>query len=184
MNHHPLMRLCDNSRNRQSSAGLGSQQEKIMPTLTTLKRKARKAATQRGHALSHFSKNGDKTSACAQCTTCKAMAVVRTVLLPNEIDLSGKALAIECNTTTQENTMSNEDKKVPTLVYTRTQKPVKIGDRVKIHGGDIVTVSYFREPHSPASEGKVTVMFDGARNGMEYYVSVIGAEWINRTDRD
>lgn len=37
---------------------------------------------------------------------------------------------------------------------------------------------YFSHPHKPSSEGKVSL-----ENGMEYYVSVIGAEWIEREDR-
>jgi hypothetical protein len=50
--------------------------------------------------------------------------------------------------------------------------------------GDVVQVSYFRTPHKPASEGKVSVAaLDGTGGTREYYVSVIGAQWIEREDR-
>ena len=63
------------------------------------------------------------------------------------------------------------------LVYKKTGEPVKVGDPVEVSGVS-TTVSYFREPHKPASEGKVSLA-----SGAEYYVSVIGAEWIDREDR-
>lgn len=67
------------------------------------------------------------------------------------------------------------------LVYTKTGKPVNVGDRVTVRN-EICTVDYFREPHKPSSEGKVTVrLTEDMRR--EYYVSVIGAEWIEREDR-
>jgi len=63
------------------------------------------------------------------------------------------------------------------LVYKKTGEPVKVGDPVEV-GGVASAVSYFREPHKPASEGKVSLA-----SGAECYVSVIGAEWIEREDR-
>jgi len=67
------------------------------------------------------------------------------------------------------------------LVYVATKELVKIGDAVMLDGSS-VTVDFFREPHSPASSGKVSVKFnDGFTR--EYYVGVIGAEWIEREDR-
>lgn len=67
------------------------------------------------------------------------------------------------------------------LAYTATKKEVKLGDVVRIDN-DVVVVEYFRPPHKPASQGKVTVRYadDSTR---EYYVSVIGAEWLGRTDQ-
>ena len=64
------------------------------------------------------------------------------------------------------------------LVYEGTTREVKVGDEVTLGDGETVTVTYFRPPHKPSSSGKVSV--DGNR---EYYVSVIGAEWIEREDR-
>jgi hypothetical protein len=64
----------------------------------------------------------------------------------------------------------------------RKGQAVKVGDQVKTSRGENVTVDYFREPSKPASEGKVYVAFeDGGKR--EFYVSVIGAEWVNREDR-
>lgn len=70
------------------------------------------------------------------------------------------------------------------LVYMETQKPVRVGDVVTVNG-EIFEVEYFREPHSPASSGKISLtkrMRSGDFN-REYYVSVVGAEWIEREDR-
>lgn len=73
----------------------------------------------------------------------------------------------------------------PSLVYIATGKEVKIGDEVTLSHGEKRTVAYFTFPHKPSSEGKVSVRdpqnpdFDH-----EYYVSVIGAIWIDRTDRN
>jgi len=65
------------------------------------------------------------------------------------------------------------------LVYQeRPTVEVKIGDRISFKGEE-TTIQYFRIPHKPSSEGKVTL-----GNGAEYYVSVIGAVWIDREDRD
>lgn len=71
------------------------------------------------------------------------------------------------------------------LVYTRSGDPVKVGDVGKTSRGDKVKVTYFREPHSSASEGKVTVQFLDLEDDwtQEFYVSIIGAEWIEREDR-
>lgn len=71
----------------------------------------------------------------------------------------------------------------PQLVYKSDGQEVKVGDKIKDkdHAG-VWEVTYYRYPSSPASEGKVSV---NTPNGgiREYYVSVIGAHWINRTDR-
>ena len=68
------------------------------------------------------------------------------------------------------------------LVYTATQLPVNIGDE-GILDAPIrrYTVKYFRPPHKPSSSGNVTIEIDGQM--VERYVSVIGAEWIEREDR-
>lgn len=69
------------------------------------------------------------------------------------------------------------------LVYKATGKEVKVGDIVTTSRGDKCEVKYFRQPHKPSSSGKVTVQFEGSNSSMEYYVSVIGAEWIEIEDR-
>jgi hypothetical protein len=81
-----------------------------------------------------------------------------------------------------------QEKLTPKLVYTsgpRKGEEVKVGDRVTITNSkdhkSLVTVDYFAYPHKPSSSGKVTVR--KGKQTMEYYVSVIGAEWINRNDR-
>jgi hypothetical protein len=68
------------------------------------------------------------------------------------------------------------------LVYKKTGNEVKVGDEVLTTRGDQVTVKYFDKPHKPSSAGKVYVELENGM-GMEYYVTVIGAEWIEREDR-
>ena len=68
------------------------------------------------------------------------------------------------------------------LVYKDSGNPVAVGDIVKTSRGDEVQVTYFRPPHKPSSEGKVSVKH-GDSGSIEYYVSVIGAHWIEREDR-
>lgn len=69
------------------------------------------------------------------------------------------------------------------LVYKATGEDVKVGDVVTTSKGKKCEVKYFRPPHKPSSSGKVTVRFEDSDFNMEYYVSVIGAEWIEREDR-
>ena len=67
------------------------------------------------------------------------------------------------------------------LVYESTGKPVQVGDKVTLDG-ELLIVDYFRPPHKPNSEGKVTLV-GKSKFGYEYYVSVIGAKWVERDDR-
>lgn len=75
------------------------------------------------------------------------------------------------------------------LVYTEPFKDhpkgsdVCVGDKVITSSGEPVEVVYFSPPHKPSSQGKVTVKFIPSGDTMEYYVSVINAEWIDREDR-
>lgn len=72
------------------------------------------------------------------------------------------------------------------LVYTEGPKKgeeVKIGDTAQTFRGETVTVEFFRPPHKAASAGKVSVSFPGSEWQQEFYVSVIGAEWVEREDR-
>jgi len=72
------------------------------------------------------------------------------------------------------------------LVYTKTETEVKVGDVVNIGEEDEVEnveVIHFREPHKSSSSGKVSVKYVDHDWSREFYVSVIGAEWIEREDR-
>jgi hypothetical protein len=69
------------------------------------------------------------------------------------------------------------------LVYKGTNDVVKCGDVVHI---DSIPhyVEMFREPHKPSSSGHVVVKeMTELGFSKEFYVSVIGAEWIERNDR-
>ena len=69
------------------------------------------------------------------------------------------------------------------LIYTETREPVEIGDFVWLSGREKpATVIHFAKPHKPSSSGKVTVR-DSDERTSEYCVGVIGAEWIEREDR-
>ena len=72
------------------------------------------------------------------------------------------------------------------LVYKGTQQLVEVGDQI-LRDGETFTVGYFAPPHKPSSSGKVTVLLHGSYGRgatAEYYVGVIGAEWIEREDRE
>lgn len=69
------------------------------------------------------------------------------------------------------------------LVYTATQKPVQAGDIVVVAGRQL-EVGHFAKPHKPDSSGKVSLRLPGAdMDSFEYFVGIIGAEWIEREDR-
>ena len=68
------------------------------------------------------------------------------------------------------------------LIYTESRERVRIGDIVDLGKGEMVEVKYFREPHKPSSQGKVSVETVNSAYQREYYVSVIGAEWVDRED--
>ena len=71
------------------------------------------------------------------------------------------------------------------LIYTATQKPVERGDIVQV-GNQHLAITHMPPPHKPDSSGKVTVKPVGegyAGSGFEYFVGIIGAEWIEREDR-
>ena len=75
------------------------------------------------------------------------------------------------------------------LIYEDTGEEVKTGDNILMKDGSCWIVDFFREPHKPSSSGKVYILpageIDGLRmaGGREFYVSVIGAKWIEREDR-
>ncbi len=70
------------------------------------------------------------------------------------------------------------------FIYKSTGTEVKVGDNLDIgRDGEVeaVRVTFFREPHKPDSSGKVCV--NDGHGDAEYYVGVIGAEWIEREDQ-
>lgn len=69
------------------------------------------------------------------------------------------------------------------LVYEATQRDVACGHKVRISGVWHV-IAFFRAPHKPSSQGKVSVYpYGHPDQSREFYVSVIGARWIEREDR-
>lgn len=68
------------------------------------------------------------------------------------------------------------------LVYVATGEEVVVGDQLTLNG-ETVQVAYFRPPHMPSSSGKVSVAPLTGGFASEYFVGVIGAKWINRTDQ-
>jgi hypothetical protein len=69
------------------------------------------------------------------------------------------------------------------LVYRKNGNSVEIGDKIKLRDDEEVEVTYFREPTSPNSSGKVTVRAKVDEYSREYYVGIIGATWIEREDQ-
>lgn len=74
------------------------------------------------------------------------------------------------------------------LVYEATGEEVKVGSRCKSASNYDYEVEYFKPPHKPSSEGKISVRLVDPLTGYkgsisEFYVSVIGAKWIEREDR-
>lgn len=69
------------------------------------------------------------------------------------------------------------------LVYEDTQVPVQVGDVVHV-GNWAHYVSQIVEPHKPSSTGRVyCISMDENKLFKEWYPSVIGAVWIDRTDQ-
>ena len=70
------------------------------------------------------------------------------------------------------------------LTYDKTGEEVKAGDIVHLRGESPYVVYSFSKPHKPSSEGKVSVRaMTETAFFREFYVSVIGATWIDREDR-
>ena len=71
------------------------------------------------------------------------------------------------------------------LVYDDSGEEVKIGDRVPVDTENkMATVTSMAPPHKPSSGGFVTLKEDGTEVSLEFYVPVINATWIERTDRN
>lgn len=69
------------------------------------------------------------------------------------------------------------------LVYELTGRECKPGD-VTIIKGEAWIVTLTPKPHKPASSGHVHLTSPCGAHTATYYVGVIGAEWIEREDRD
>ena len=63
--------------------------------LRLLKRSAKESAEWRGHKLTRFSSHGDH-KAIASCIHCDMAVMVNARPLPNEIDIAGEAVALNC----------------------------------------------------------------------------------------
>jgi hypothetical protein len=68
------------------------------------------------------------------------------------------------------------------LVYKENGQEVKVGDPCTFNGEPDATVEYFEKPHKHSSGGKVTIKWGIQGSRGEYFVGVIGAEWIERED--
>ena len=66
-----------------------------MTKLNRLKREARDAAEWRGHTLARF-RASDTRYHFAQCTQCNQGVSVTLTPRPNEIDIGGEAVALNC----------------------------------------------------------------------------------------
>ena len=64
-------------------------------SLAELKREAREAAADRGHDLMHFAKVSARIHV-AMCAKCKRQVQINTSPVPNEIDIGGEAVALDC----------------------------------------------------------------------------------------
>jgi hypothetical protein len=60
---------------------------------------------------------------------------------------------------------------------------VHLGDSVFTFRGEPCVINHFATPHKSSSEGKISVQVEGSTHSSEFYVSVIGAQWIDREDR-
>ncbi len=76
------------------------------------------------------------------------------------------------------------------LTYTKDNRArhaagsaVQVGDEVLTFRGEEVTVLGISKPTHAASTGRVTVGDEDSNWTMEYFPSVIGAEWVEREDR-
>lgn len=69
------------------------------------------------------------------------------------------------------------------LIDKTTRNEINIGDIVSTSKGEQVEVIHFREPHKASSSGKVSVKSVAHGWSQEFFVGVIGAEWIEREDQ-
>jgi hypothetical protein len=69
------------------------------------------------------------------------------------------------------------------LIYTKTGEPVRLGDHVETFRGERAILLGMSEPHKPSSTGRVYIQLEESKASREFFPSVIGADWIERTDR-
>lgn len=65
-----------------------------------LKREAIKSCVQRGHKMTHWH-NYDACNAVCKCQVCNAEVQCLTRPLPNQIDIAGEAVAVNCPSSLQ-----------------------------------------------------------------------------------
>jgi len=66
-----------------------------------------------------------------------------------------------------------------TLVHSKTNEPVCIGDTLKTHRGDQYRITGGRPPHKPSSTGRVWV-----EGGGEYFPTVFNLKWVEQTTQE
>ncbi len=69
------------------------------------------------------------------------------------------------------------------LVYEGTGIDVRVGDVRTLDDGRKVKVLNVVQPRTPASTGRVGVRNEQTGGTSEYFPNVIGAEWVEREDR-
>tara|TARA_Y100000310_G_scaffold297234_1_gene330070 strand:+ start:17 stop:259 length:243 start_codon:yes stop_codon:yes gene_type:complete len=64
------------------------------------------------------------------------------------------------------------------LIDIKTHKELKVGDKVKTFRGENVQIEHLKPPQKPSSIGHVSVKF--LDNGLvrEFYVNVIGGQYV------
>lgn len=76
--------------------------------------------------------------------------------------------------------MNMPDKANIVLVYEDNQIPVRIGDKVKIHNGGIVTIAGIEPPRHSGSTGRIYFRERGNDIIQQAYPSTVGAVWLSR----
>jgi hypothetical protein len=64
--------------------------------LTLLRQDAEQAAERRGHTLKGWHYHSQGTSAATDCIRCQAYVYIKLKPQPNEVDIGGTAIAINC----------------------------------------------------------------------------------------
>ena len=67
-----------------------------MIKLAQLTKSALKSCEARGHLMAAFIHAHDDTAAISHCVSCRRQALVLTNPQPNQIDIGGEAVALEC----------------------------------------------------------------------------------------
>ncbi len=68
------------------------------------------------------------------------------------------------------------------LIYTATGQDARQGDQVQTFRGERATLAMFTKPHKPSSTGRVYIRLHGSEDVLQFFPSVIGAEWVERGD--